>query len=65
MEGDEVAGEPSEKLTLGQELSALCEYYMAMGVSYDEFWHGDYCRLKFYEANYFRQKELKNQELWL
>ena len=65
MEGEQVADSPSEKITLGQELVSLCKYYMAMGVSWDEFWYGDYCRLKFYEENYYRQKELKNQELWL
>lgn len=65
MEGEKVANKPSEKVTLGEELVALCKYYMAMGVSWDEYWYGDYCKLKFYEANYYNQKELKNQELWL
>lgn len=65
MEGEQIADSPSEKITFAQELNAWCKYYMAMGVSWDEFWHGDYCRLKFYEENYYRQKELKNQELWL
>lgn len=65
MEGEEVADPPSEKLSLGDELVSWCKYYMAMGVPYDEFWHGDYCKLKFYEERYFQEKERKNQELWL
>ena len=38
---------------------------MSMGVSFDEFWHGDYCKLKFYEEAYFTSLERKNHELWL
>lgn len=38
---------------------------MAMGVSYDEFWHGDYCKLKFYEERYYTSLEQENYKLWL
>ena len=46
-------------------LDKSCAYYMAIGVPYDDFWNGDYTRLKFeLEAHKIRLEE-KNQELWL
>ena len=46
-------------------LDKSCAYYMAIGVPYDEFWNGDFTRLKFeLEAHKIRLEET-NQELWL
>ena len=41
MDGDPVEGEPSEVKTLGETFSLLCPQYMAMGMTYDEFWYGN------------------------
>ena len=38
---------------------------MAMGVSADEFWNGDYTMLKFYAERHKIAVEQKNEELWL
>ena len=46
-------------------LDKLCTYYMALGVSYDEFWNGDYTMLKFYVERHKIAVEQKNEELWL
>jgi len=46
-------------------LDRLCAYYMAIGVPCDEFWNGDYTRLKFYEEAHRIKTETMNQELWL
>ena len=46
-------------------LDKLCTYYMALGVSYDEFWNGDYTMLKFYVERHRIAVEQKNEELWL
>ena len=37
-----------KQLSIGEYLEELCAYYLMIGVPYDEFWHGDYTRLKFY-----------------
>lgn len=42
-----------------------CPYYMSLGVSYDEYWHGDYTRLPYYRKAYALKREEKNQQLWL
>lgn len=78
MEGNEVEEElpylpseedikPSEEsdTPLSDMLDKLCPYYMLMGVSYDEFWNGDYTHLKYYAERYKLETEKKNQELWL
>ena len=54
----------SKTPSISEWLDELCEYYMAIGVPYDEFWFGDYCKLKYYEKLYFnRQKQLDSQ-MW-
>ena len=38
---------------------------MAMGMSYREFWHGDYCQWKYWEeANTLRKKQ-ENEAMWM
>lgn len=46
-------------------LDKWCEFYMSIGVTYDEYWNGDTEALKFhYEAERQRIKK-RNFELWL
>ena len=67
MEGDEVKPSSSDKkiVNLSEWLEKLCEYYMAMGVSFEDFWYGDYCRLKFYEKAYFNRLKKRDYDMWL
>lgn len=46
-------------------LDAMCSYYMLIGVSYDEFWHGDYTRLKFYIEAHNLRRQKQSEEMWL
>lgn len=42
----------------------LCPYYMSIGMSYDDFWHGDVWMVKAYrQANELRDKK-RNLEFW-
>lgn len=42
-----------------------CPYYMALGMTYDEYWHGDvHMARAFYKADRLRQKRM-NDEAWL
>ena len=54
-----------EPLTLGEQLDEWCAFYMAIGVPYEEFWYGDYCRLKYYVESYIQKKKMDNEMLWL
>lgn len=49
----------------GKYADELCPWYMSIGVSYDEYWNGDYTRLKYYrQAEEYRQ-ERDNEAAWL
>lgn len=74
MESDQVSvrespSENKEHKTFGEILDELCAFYMSIGVSYDEFWFGDYSRLKYYlEAWKMKQErefEDANEKLYL
>lgn len=65
MERGEVDEDAPEITTLEERLDDLCLYYMAMGVPYDVFWHGDYCCLKYYEETYLKQRKIHNEEAWM
>lgn len=55
----------SPRKTIGETLKDACPYFMAIGVSYDEYWYKDPTRLKDYlKADEIRQKR-KNNDLWL
>lgn len=36
-----------------------------MGMSYDEFWHGDFKLVKYYRKAYELKQKIKEQDLWL
>lgn len=40
-------------------------YYMAIGMSYDEYWNGDCTLTKVYQEIHEIKKKEKNHELWL
>ena len=77
MEGDQVSvaalpsqEEPKEKkIKFGEILDEWCAFYMSIGVPYDEYWYGDYTRLKFYykawELKTTREVEMNNQSAYL
>lgn len=46
-------------------LDKLCAYYMALGVSANEFWDGDYTLLKYYAEKHRIAVEQQNEQLWL
>lgn len=51
--------------SFGEVLDKLCAYYMALGVSADEFWNGDYTMLKYYVDKHRIAVEQQNEQLWL
>lgn len=55
----------SKKQTYSDALDEVCAYYMAIGVSCDEFWHGDYTRLEHYQKAHETKNEMRNQEMWM
>lgn len=55
-----------ERTTTCEEwLDNLCKFYMGIGVSFDDFWYGDYCRLKYAVEAYRARLEYDNRIAWL
>lgn len=66
-----VVAPPSDKhkKTYGEILDELCVFYMSIGVTYEEFWYGDYTKLKYilkaYEMRQERELEKLNESCYL
>lgn len=43
----------------------LCPHYMSLGMSYDDFWHGDVSMVVAYRKAHELRERRRNQELWL
>lgn len=62
---------PSDEKTNGEQewiadwLDELCPYYMNIGVRCNDFWYGDYTKLKHYISAHDLYIEQRNQELYL
>lgn len=54
-----------EVTSLTELFEKQCPIYMSYGMSYDEFWYGDFYRTKFYRESYVIQRRQKDEELWL
>ena len=67
MDDERVGGCSSEAQakTIGQFIVDQCPYYLSIGVTWDEYWHGDYTRLPYYRKAYALKREETNQKLWL
>lgn len=63
MEGESRVDSPS--LTFSEYADKLCSYYMAIGVSLDEYWHGDPTMLQYYAEAHELKNEQKSREMWL
>ena len=58
-------GENSPSLSYDEILDKLCPDYMAMGMTYDEYWNGDPEMTKFFRKAYELKRKQKNYELWM
>lgn len=66
MDGDFVTETPSDEAsTLTEMLERICPRYMAMGMTYDEFWNRHTRVHKAYREAYELRRQQKNWELWL
>lgn len=52
-------------LTFAELADELCPQYMSIGVSFQEYWHGDYTQLAYYAKAFEVQRERANYDAWL
>ena len=68
MEGEsglESSSESVRLLTFAELADELCPQYMSIGVSFQEYWHGDYTQLAYYAKAFEIQRERANHDAWL
>lgn len=44
---------------------SACPYYMAIGMSYEEYWYGKPEIAKFYKEKDIYRRRMKNEEMWI
>ena len=63
--GSELVNGSASLFSFTDSFEKACPEYMALGMTYDEFWNGDPCRAKYYrEAEEIRQKK-RDYDMWL
>ena len=65
MDGDPVTEEPSKPITLNEFFRAMFPKYMALGMTYDEFWHGAPSLVRAYRKAHDLKRHERNNELWM
>lgn len=55
---------PAE-ISLSEQFEEAAPYYMSIGMSYDEYWHGDCELTKYYRKAHEVRLKQRNYELWL
>lgn len=51
--------------TYTEKFYKVFPFYLAIGMTYDQFWNDDCLLAKYYREAYELKKKLKNEELWL
>ena len=64
MDGDPVE-EPSEPITITEFFMRMFPLYMAMGMSYDEYWNMDPWLVVAYRKAHKMRVEQSNWEMWM
>lgn len=65
-ESGELNSSSGEKpLTFADFADDACAHYMLMGISYHEYWHGNYAQLAVVRKAYEMQQERANYQAWL
>lgn len=65
MGGSGVTDEPKEQLTCSQLFHKVFPEYLAMGMTYEQFWEQDCSLVIAYRKAYKLRQEEKNREAWL
>ena len=63
-DGSDEGDEPVTPISLAEMFTKICPAYMAMGMSYDEFWHCNTKVHKAYRLAWEQRKAYRNWEMW-
>ncbi len=54
-----------ESISLKETFEKACPIYMSYGMSYDEFWHGEAYRTRYYREMHKLKVRQKDEEMWM
>ena len=60
-----VEGQTSAPISYQKTFEEQCPFYMSIGMTYDEFWHGKPEQAKYYRKAYELKKKQINEQMWL
>jgi hypothetical protein len=63
--GELVNADPSPRLTYTQQFEEHFPYYLALGMTYEDYWRRDPCLVKYYRQAERIRTERVNYEAWL
>ena len=64
MDDGEIENPSSEQRTFSEVFSEVFPWYMAIGMSYQEFWHDDPYLAVYYRKAHELKRDEENQKLW-
>ena len=56
---------PTQEKTYTEVFEENCPFYLAIGMSYGEYWEGDAALAQYFRKAYILKQEQKNHEAWL
>lgn len=54
-----------QRISLAKQFEDSCPFYMAIGMTYEEYWNGPPELAKYYRESYKVKRDMDNQKLWL
>lgn len=58
-------GKTAPIFTYSEKFNEVFPYYLAIGMSYDEFWNMDCTLVKHYQKAFEIKRDIQNQNMWL
>lgn len=61
----DVTDQENTEISYTERFKEACPYYMAIGMSYDDYWNGDCVLTKYYREAYEIKLKQQNEAMWL
>lgn len=56
---------PTAKLSYTEVFESECPFYMAIGMTYEEFWYKDPFLVRYYKQSHDVKRKIRNEEMWV
>lgn len=56
---------PTKKFSYTEIFESECPFFMAIGMTYNEYWFGDPYLVRYYRETHNIRRKIKNEEMWV